>query len=345
MTKSHSLASAAFVIALLLSLGTIAVLAAGPGTNDPFHAPFIDNRLHTLPGHSDTWFKFDYSATDPTWHAVATLRLVNGARTGVRFQVWPPENINAWWEKQPVGVGTEVPTDCETGQVKGNGECQSGDLNWSGAFGATGTYYVRVLNDNDGPADYALVATGESIRLSPPPPFTPAAPTARPPIPSTPTFTPVAVSMAAVDDPGRAIDIDGQPRTIPGNAATWFKFEYGDGETRPRTVRMLRLVNGVVTSVRFEVWAQQNLDHWWEKKPVGRGTQEVLVNCFQTSEEPTPTTEPGEPTPTPVPTATPTGKCYTNDLTWAGAFGAPGTYYVRVVNDNSAPMYYVLTLQ
>jgi hypothetical protein len=106
----------------------------------------------------------------------------------------------------------------------------------------------------------------------------------------------------------------------------------------------LRLVNGILTGVRFEVWAPENLNNWWLGTPVGRGTQEVLTNCFVTEAEAQPTAEPGQPTPTPLPTATPTGKCLTNDLTWAGAFGGAGIYFVRVVNESDAPQSYTLKL-
>ncbi len=102
----------------------------------------------------------------------------------------------------------------------------------------------------------------------------------------------------------------------------------------------LRLVNGVQTGVRFEVWGG-DLKNWWLQNPVGRGTQEILVNCFPPL-EPSPTPVDDEPSPTEEP---PTGHCPTNDLTWQGAFGAPGTYYVRVVNDDIVTVDYLLLMQ
>jgi hypothetical protein len=40
----------------------------------------------------------------------------------------------------------------------------------------------------------------------------------------------------------------------------------------------------------------------------------------------------------------PTGKCATSDLTWGGAFGSTGTYYVRVINPNASDVTTTLSL-
>jgi hypothetical protein len=317
---------------LLLSLCLIVVFVASAAGPDPRSAPFIDNRVHTLAGNSDTWFKFAYNDADVRPRPTVSLTLVNGTRSGVRFEVWSFENIDEWTLNKPVGRGTAASMNCDTGQVIGSGECKVNDLTWVGSFALVGTYYVRVVNENSSPASYQLIIQGEGIRLGPPQQAGPGIPTPPTPLRPARTITPVAFALTvpAVDDPNRAALIDNQPHSIPANSATWYKFDYSGGGPNPKPVFFLRLVNGILTGVRFEVWAPENLNHWWENKPVGRGTQEVLTNCFATAAEPTAT---GEPTPTPEPTATPTGKCPTNDLTWAGAFGAPGTYFVRVVNE------------
>ncbi len=170
---------------------------------------------------------------------------------------------------------------------------------------------------------------------------TPAAGVAAIQITSTPTVTPVPAAIPVfADDPFQAIPIDGVPHTIPGNSATWYKFDYG-GNAAGRPIVNLRLPNGVVTGVGFEVWDSDKIRDFWEQKPVGRGTQEVITGCHP-APEPTAEVEGDEATPTPEPA--PGDHCPTNDLTWKGAFGGAGTFYVRVVNPNSGPADYVLLM-
>ncbi len=329
------------LFALVVGLAALPLMGASLFGIDPLHAPFIDNQPHTLEANSDTWFKFDYGTIDST-RPLVMLSLVNGAASGMRFEVWAAKDIGSWWENQPVGKGTVAPVDCNTGLPAGGGACRSSDVTWSGAFGGAGTFYVRVINDHPAPQVFLLVVQGTTVTLGPAA-AAPSGPTATGTstlAPPTHTSTPGPGPIVR-DDPAFAVPIDGQLHTLPGNAATWFKFDYGS-EGLPRQVVSLRLANGVQTMVRFEVWAPENLDHWWEKKPAGRGTQEIIVGCNPPAEA-TATVAEDEPTPTPEPPSG--GHCPTNDLTWSGAFGGPGTFYVRVVNDNGSAMDYVLTLQ
>ncbi len=344
MATSRFPRAVALLLVGLLSLCVIVVFVASASSTDPNLAPFIDNQVHSLGPNSDTWFKFGYGPTTSEPHPIVTLRLVNGTQTGVRFEVWAGENIGDWWQKDPIGKGTASSMNCDTGQLIGSGACQANDLTWAGAFGSYGTYYVHVINGRDVQTNFQLIIQGEGITLGPfrgaPALLTPfrGAPIPRGRAPSTPTRGPVALlSPAVFDDPYRALLIDNQPHTLPANAGIWYKFNYGPDNSKP--VFFLRLVNGVVSGVRFEVWDGQNLKNWWLNKPIGRGTQEVLTNCVPA--EPDETETPDE---TPEASENPSGHCPTNDLTWAGAFGGPGTFYVRVINESNFPQTYQLKL-
>ncbi len=129
---------------------------------------------------------------------------------------------------------------------------------------------------------------------------------------------PAAAAGTNLDDPGRAATLgNAAAAAIPANTAQWFRFDYvTPANTFPAQQVMVRLVNGVTNGLGFEVWSPERMQgNWWENKPVGRGTQEVLPACNITLPDDT------------------VVKCTTNDLTWVGGFGAPGTYYVRVTNN------------
>jgi hypothetical protein len=147
----------------------------------------------------------------------------------------------------------------------------------------------------------------------------------------TPTVLPSMVNP--VDDPGRAIPLDNLPHIMPAHSTTWYTFYYSGTEIEPKPQFVLRLMNGVLTLVRFEVWAKDRmLTPWWQNKPVGQGTQEYLVACAP------PDAPPITLTPFNVP------HCPTNDLTWVGSFIRWDTYYVRVVNDNDTAKEFLLLL-
>ncbi len=351
--------AALLMLAVFLGLILFMLLGLAPTKNDPFHAPYIDNQVHSIDGNADTWFRFDYGFTGPP-RTVVTLSLANGAQSGLGFEVWSPELITLWWQEKPTGKGMVLSIDCATGAIVGGGDCQSKDLLWIGAFGGVGTYYVRVINSNSSPREFLLTVQGTSVSPAPTLAFRPTATTTRTvaraaaPLARTPTIVALPTPM---DDPYHATPIDGQLHSLPGNSATWHKFEYGiAGNFQFRPVVNLRLIGAAGTGMEFEVWSPDRLPEWWTKKPVGRGTADVTLICAcQRGPTQTPFPE-GTDTPTPTPTSTPepTGTAApeaicthtpTGNLTWAGAFGGPGTFYVRVVNTTPNRMNYQLLLQ
>jgi predicted lipoprotein with Yx(FWY)xxD motif len=154
-------------------------------------------------------------------------------------------------------------------------------------------------------------------------------PTATPAATSVPgtSPTPAAAPPAAaagrnLDDPGIAATIGNAVAAVPANTAQWFRFDYVTPiNTLPTNPVTIRMVNGVNSGLGFEVWSPERMQgNWWDNKPVGRGTQEVLPGCTVTNTDGT------------------TSKCTTNDLTWVGGFGVSGPYYVRIVNDTGNPL-------
>lgn len=135
-----------------------------------------------------------------------------------------------------------------------------------------------------------------------------------------------AGSSTNVDSPLQATLFGAQTQNIGANSAQWYRFDYDtNGNALPRPTVTIRMLNGAMNGLQFEVWSTERmLNNWWDNDPVGRGSQETVQNCNNIAGQPQ------------VANATTlennTTKCTTNDLTWTGGFGAPGTYYVRVHN-------------
>jgi hypothetical protein len=295
-------------LALLLSLGVMSVSADAPAGTNPVNAPYIDNQVHIIPANGSVWYRFDYGPTDTSARPVATIVLPLGNKLGLSFEIWDPINVQDWWEKTPIGRGTPTSGPCSTDPTT---TCKSDDLVWSGGFGTTGTYFVHVIDNTASPISAMLTIKGDGVALAP----------ARVPA-AAPALAATAINM---DDPGRATLIDNKPHSIPANSAMWFSFNYAGTDTNPKPNVMITLVNGANSGVNFQVWSAQNLNDWWDQKPVGQGTA-ASVNCD-------------------IGGAAGNTGCQSSDLTWVGSFGNTGTYYVRVVNSTNAPMNFVLTIQ
>jgi len=308
-----------------IQLGIPSVAAQGPDGIDPATIPYIDNQPHPLGAAASVWYRFGYgNSLDTGERPVATIRLVNGNHSGVVFEVWPPERVNNTSENKPVGHGTAMNMDCTTGVPSEQGQCQTTDLTWSGAFGASGTYFVRVINRNNNPVNFLLTIQGPTVSLPAPTPAMPVVPlppvtVTTPPAIATPPVVVVPVAPAApaeppvianMDDPNRATYMDNQPHRLAARTAVWYLFDYGTtNDLGDRLTASIRLINGKDTGVRFEVWTPESLVEWWTKQPVGRGTVSPADSA---------------------------------DLSWRGGFSAGGTYLVRVVNDTDFTQTFLL---
>lgn len=294
---------AATIIALLLMRGMTASAQAPVGTN-PGNAIAINNQPRNILANQSLWFRFDYDASE---HPSVTIQLVNGTKSGMRFEVWTPDAIADMGNNHPIGVGAAFSVACPADAPAPSG-CQTKNLIWSGAFGDSGTYSVRVVNDNNVGGTALLTIEGIEV-------------------PTESAITPGAAASSNTviqnsDDPGRATYIDNTQHLLAAGAAVWYRFDY-DASERP--TKIVLLVNGNHSGVRFEVWTPDRLNNWWENKPVGRGTV-YMIDC-ETGEE------------------SETGACESMDLKWAGKFITSWPVYVRVVNGNGHATGFTLTVK
>lgn len=305
-------------LAITIFVSSVLLVAAqGPDGANPNSIPYIDGQTHTLGANASAWYRFEYGKSSDTGvRAVAVVRLVNGNNSGVVFEMWPPETVSNTTDNKPVGKGTPTNIDCNTGLPSDQGQCQTTDLIWSGGFGASGSYFVRVINKNNNPVNFLLTVEGPTVNTPPNPSTTVAVlPTIAPPpvvavVPTAPVVPAEPPVIANMDDPWRATYMDNQPHKLGGNQAVWYLFDYSaQNNLGERLTAGIRLINGKDSGVRFEVWTPQAINEWWTKQPVGRGTV-------------SPADSP--------------------DLSWRGAFNTGGTYLVRVVNDSNSTVTFLL---
>jgi hypothetical protein len=282
-------------------LGTLIVAAGGPEEPDPTTALYMDNQVHIIAANAIQWYRFNYTAgTDANARPLALLKLLNGNKIGVAFELWSPDTITNTVTNKPVGKGATTVIDCGTGLPSDKGQCQTPDLTWGGPLNASGTYFVRVMNSTAAPVPYLLILQGSTVSVLPNPPAAVASPAA---VAAAPTATPTAEPAVwqNIDDPNRPRFIDNQQHQLAAHSAVWFRFEYGATNDISDHVNVLiRMVNGNGKGVEFEVYTPERLVEWWKQEPIGRGTASS-----------------GE----------------FADLIWKGNFTAAGTYYVRVIND------------
>jgi len=292
------------VVALLAGFGAMTAAADGPVANAaPVSAPYIDNQAHTIQPNSSVLYRFDYTIGDT--RPTTTITLLNGNVTGMTFEVWTPDMVTDMADNKPIGLGTTFNVASDSGMV------QSDDLMWSGAFGASGPYYVQVINPTSAAMSAQLMISGSGVSLAPIAVTAPSASAAQP--------------GPNMDDPNKAVALDGKQQSIPANSALWYSFNYGVLDDGTRPVMTITLVNGNQSGLSFQVWSPENLNNWWNNTPTGLGTVTSL-DCDNGSPS-------GQ------------GTCKSSDLAWKGAFGASGTYYVRVINSTGNGLPAVLTVQ
>ncbi len=134
--------------------------AIASNVDDPAKAATISGQQRSIPANGATWYRFDYALNSDGTRPLVTIHMPNATNSGVSFQVWSPETLSGgWYNNKPTGIGTPQTVDCDTGEITAAGGCQSPDLTWSGTFGASGTYYVRVVNSNNATSNYTLQMT------------------------------------------------------------------------------------------------------------------------------------------------------------------------------------------
>ncbi len=146
--------------------------------------------------------------------------------------------------------------------------------------------------------------------------FTPMAVSAQGPTPTPAAAPPAAAAGTNVDDPARAVALGTQAQSVPANSVQWYKFDYTtNGQTIPRPAVTITMLNAIPNNLGFEVYTpEQMASNWFDNKPIGKGTQQVILDCTNDA----------------------SGRCTTDNLFWTGGFGLDGTYFVRVLNNGDA---------
>jgi hypothetical protein len=316
-------------LVVLVSASALTVAAADPVNTSPGAAASIDNQTHSINANASLWYRFDVSDTgDLGARLPVTLTLVNGSNSGVGFKVYTPSQANTWYDSDthPVGRGTSYPINCTTGKPQQNGGCESDDLTWTSTFNIGGPYYVQVVNSNGFPVSFQLTVAGKGVSLAQPA-AAPSASAASIGTKTGPVAATTTLSAGANTDNYHAATIDGQPHSIPANAGLWYQFYYDAGSPGDRPLVTVKLLNGTNSGVGFKVFTADQAVTWYDSDthPVGQGTS-YDVNCD-----------------TGVPQQG--GGCQSNDLIWMGRFNFSGTFYVQVINTNSNPVTFQLTIQ
>lgn len=287
------------LLAVFLALNVEITLADGPVASVvPGNVPFIDNQIHTIQPNANALYRFNYSLSDSGKTQMTTITLLYGNKSGVGFEVWSAEAVTNVADNDPFGRGMPGMTPCDTGW------CATDDLVWTGALGATGPYYIRVVNNNSWGTTFMVTISGKGVNLA---------------LPIAVTGPSTVPTTNNLDDPLKAVFLDGKQQIVPANSAMWFSYTYAIGDYTNRPFNLIRLLYGAKTGLKFEVYSPEILATWWENKPIGMGTIEMK--------------------------ACDTGWCSTDNLAWAGSFGSAGTYFVRVINKTAYDLPFTLSLQ
>jgi hypothetical protein len=252
---------------VILLAGALAVGAAGPADSDPGQAPYIDGQPHSLAAHDSAWYRFEFSVMGPGFlchfitcpdvqagHALATIRMLAAARSGLGFEIYAPAQMRNWRKEEPVGRGSP----------EGN------DLVWVGGADTSSTWYVRVVNDTSYGIDYRFDVAGTNLVVSRPadvPAFVPTtsglAAWLEAQRAGTPTPTPYPAGINV--NPDNAVEIDGGPHTISAGTDLWYIFTFvADARLS------VRIVGGAGSGLAFEVYAPGQMGDWWKEDPLGR---------------------------------------------------------------------------
>lgn len=142
-----------------LAVSALTALAADPVNNGPATAFYIDNQPHTIEASTAQWYRFEYGGGN----SLITATLVGGANSGVRFNVFTPDQALDLTNEKPIGRGTVLTINCNSGLPAPGGGCQGNDLIWTGKFPASGIYYVQVINDNAALTTFTLTIAGDNV--------------------------------------------------------------------------------------------------------------------------------------------------------------------------------------
>ncbi len=258
----------------LFSILLLCVMAMGSGVvtiradAEPGNAPYLDQQPHTLAAHDSMWYRFEFAVEHPFWlcrflacpdrevyYGHIVIRLPGGARNGLQFEVYAPNQIGKWRDEGPVGRGNP----------------ENDDLTWAGSSNEDGTWYVRVVNNTNGALDYRFTIQGVRIALERVTPVNPT-PTLsfyeryqaeRSP---TPTLTPAPITVAP-SDPNKAVNVDGKEHTLAARSEWWYVVTF----PLERNKLTITLVGGASNGLQYDIYTPERVNQWWKEDPVGRG--------------------------------------------------------------------------
>ncbi|HZQ09522.1 MAG TPA: hypothetical protein VFD70_23295 [Anaerolineae bacterium] len=367
------------VIAVALGVAWMTVVAQGPVNNSPGTAFYIDNQLHSIPASTSQWYKFNYGGGG----SLATVTLVGGANSGLRFNVFTSEQAADFTNAKPVGRGTVLSLNCNSGLPTPQGGCQGNDLVWIGKFRSGDTIFVELINDNPQTSNFILTVAGEDVAQCVPAgqnvaananaPVCPAATqTQNQPAGGTPQATAVltlsptitatrTVSTTATISPTTSIS----PTTTISPTRQISPTATITSTTNPAATPSTPTANNnqgndpdhAIASTSQAQTVPANSSLWYRFEYGGGGSEitAVLPNGVSSKlgfEVFTPTQiAEGWLNSSPVGQGTPRqgcsnnqGGCSSDDLFWRGSFKMNGTYYVRVTNLNPYPVQFTLNI-
>ena len=304
----------------MASLLLVPALALAAGSTGPGDAAGPDDGWEMLPVGQANWYEFTYlghydfeEGKDGEERAIfegtpVEVWLDAEPDGGAVFRVVTEEEVQAW-------VAGEDLESCGCGTENEHGP---GDLNWAGNFARPGTYYVVVEHRGAEPTQFKLSISGEEIEVPQPATAAPAA------------EEPAALADGATPEdnsgPSDALAPSGQWTLIPAGGSQWYTFQYtGHHQFEPPKDE---------NEEEKPIWIPSLVEVWMEADPEGSLGFQVLtpenVQAWQAGEELVGCGCGTE------------NEALAQDLTWAGNFGKPGTYYVLVENPASEDAYYQL---
>lgn len=351
-------------VSVLFALaGTAIAWAQNPTGGDPALATYLDNQSHTIPGGGALWYRFNYGGGN----SLITVTLLSGAGSNLRFNVFTPEQMLVWEPRlTPIGRGTVLAINCNSGLPAPGGGCQGNDLVWGGKFRASGTYYVQLLNDNPQAVTFTLTVAGEAVSQC-----VPAGQLSSGNSTGVPCSSPVA-NATAVGTPANAQTSvnTATPNTPTLTATPSFTPTVATPITTTQvatvTVPAVNAPNTFYTdpyhALPLNGPAQSipgNASIWYRFEYAGDASNIVVrlengaLNGLEFTvylPEQAPAwyneTPIGRGTATLCTTSDDTTRCgeNANDLLWSGKFRTSGTYFVRVTNPLPNPVQFALTV-
>lgn len=118
----------------------IPVTGIAPTNSVPGGAAYLTTATYSIPANTSLWYRFAFASDD----SQVNLKLVNGNKNGLQFEVYGWDQIGFWSKTDPAGRGN----------VSGD------NLVWSGEGDAWAPFYVRIVNNTNSAVSYDFAING-----------------------------------------------------------------------------------------------------------------------------------------------------------------------------------------